>query len=162
MLARAAERRLGGARAGVRCGSSEIGSRPRVERRMTGKLRVALVVQRYGEEVNGGSETLARRIAELIADEVDLTVLTTCALDYLTWANAFPAGQTDVNGVRVLRFPVRQPRDAQAFEHASSPPMRAPKTRYSDEPGCRPRGRTRPSSWITWLPMARAMTQSLS
>ena len=86
---------------------------------MTGKLRVALVVQRYGEEVNGGSETLARRIAELIADEVDLTVLTTCALDYLTWANAFPAGQTDVNGVRVLRFPVRQPRDAQGFEHAS-------------------------------------------
>ena len=86
---------------------------------MTGKLRVALVVQRYGEEVNGGSETLARRIAELIADEVDLTVLTTCALDYLTWANAFPSGQTDVNGVRVLRFPVRQPRDAQAFEQAS-------------------------------------------
>jgi glycosyltransferase involved in cell wall biosynthesis len=86
---------------------------------MTGKLRVALVVQRYGEEVNGGSETLARRIAELIADEVDLTVLTTCALDYLTWANAFPAGQTDVNGVRVLRFRVRQPRDAQAFEQAS-------------------------------------------
>ena len=34
---------------------------------MTRKLRVALVVQRYGEEVNGGSETLARRIAELVA-----------------------------------------------------------------------------------------------
>jgi glycosyltransferase involved in cell wall biosynthesis len=86
---------------------------------MTDKLRVALVVQRYGEEVNGGSETLARRIAELIADDVDLTVLTTCALDYLTWANAFPEGEADVNGVRVVRFPVRRPRDAEAFEQAS-------------------------------------------
>jgi glycosyltransferase involved in cell wall biosynthesis len=86
---------------------------------MTDKLRVALVVQRYGEEVNGGSETLARRIAELIADDVDLTVLTTCALDYLTWANSFPEGEADVNGVRVVRFPVRRPRDAEAFEQAS-------------------------------------------
>jgi glycosyltransferase involved in cell wall biosynthesis len=86
---------------------------------MTDKLRVALVVQRYGEEVNGGSETLARRIAELIADDVDLTVLTTCALDYLTWENAFPEGETDVNGVRVVRFPVRRPRDAEAFDQAS-------------------------------------------
>ena len=86
---------------------------------MTDKLRVALVVQRYGEEVNGGSETLARRIAELIADDVDLTVLTTCALDYLTWANVFPEGETDVNGIRVVRFPVRRPRDPEAFEQAS-------------------------------------------
>jgi len=86
---------------------------------MTDKLRVALVVQRYGEEVNGGSETLARRIAELIADDVDLTVLTTCALNYLTWENAFPEGESDVNGVRVVRFPVRRPRDAEAFEQAS-------------------------------------------
>lgn len=86
---------------------------------MKDKMRVALVVQRYGEEVNGGSETLARRIAELIDDDVDVTVLTTCALDYLTWENAFPEGETEVNGVRVLRFPVREPRDAERFEKAS-------------------------------------------
>jgi glycosyltransferase involved in cell wall biosynthesis len=86
---------------------------------MTGNLRVALVVQRYGEEVNGGSETLARRIAELIVDEVELTVLTTCAIDYLTWANAFREGETEVNGVRVMRFPVREHRDAQRFEQSS-------------------------------------------
>jgi glycosyltransferase involved in cell wall biosynthesis len=85
---------------------------------MISKLRVALVVQRYGEDVNGGSETLARRIAELIANDVDLTVVTTCALDYLTWANVYPEGQTDVNGVRVLRFPVPEPRDGQRFEQA--------------------------------------------
>lgn len=51
---------------------------------MTRHLRVAIVVQRYGEDVNGGSETLARRIAELLVDDVDVTVLTTCALNYVT------------------------------------------------------------------------------
>jgi glycosyltransferase involved in cell wall biosynthesis len=86
---------------------------------VSSKLRVALVVQRYGEDVNGGSETLARRIAELLVDDVDVTVLTTCALDYVTWADAFPAGPDEVNGVRVLRFPVSKPRDPQAFERAS-------------------------------------------
>jgi glycosyltransferase involved in cell wall biosynthesis len=86
---------------------------------MTGKLRVAIVVQRYGEDVNGGSETLARRIAELLVDDVDVTVLTTCALDYLTWSDEFAPGLAEVNGVRVLRFSVPHPRDAKAFEQAS-------------------------------------------
>jgi glycosyltransferase involved in cell wall biosynthesis len=86
---------------------------------VSSKLRVALVVQRYGEDVNGGSETLARRIAELLVDDVDVTVLTTCALDYVTWADEFPPGPDQVNGVRVLRFPVSKPRDPQAFERAS-------------------------------------------
>jgi glycosyltransferase involved in cell wall biosynthesis len=86
---------------------------------MSRKLRVAIVVQRYGEDVNGGSETLARRIAELLVDDVDVTVLTTCAVDYLTWADAFPPGLDEVNGVRVRRFPVPKPRDPHAFERAS-------------------------------------------
>jgi glycosyltransferase involved in cell wall biosynthesis len=86
---------------------------------VSSKLRVALVVQRYGEDVNGGSETLARRIAELLVDDVDVTVLTTCALDYVTWADAFPPGLDDVNGVRVLRFPVSKQRDPEAFDQAS-------------------------------------------
>jgi glycosyltransferase involved in cell wall biosynthesis len=85
---------------------------------MTDKLTVAIVVQRYGEDVNGGSETLARRIAELLVDDVDVTVLTTCAVDYLTWADAFPPGPGEVNGVPVLRFSVPQPREAGAFEEA--------------------------------------------
>src|SRR5687768_7702606 len=74
-------------------------------------MRVAIVVQRYGVEVNGGSETLARRIAGLLAPEIDVTVLTTCALDYRTWANHYTAGEQEVEGVRVLRFPVDEPRD---------------------------------------------------
>lgn len=89
-------------------------------------MRAALVVQRYGNEVLGGAETLARRIAELLAPEVELTVLTTCALDYLTWADHYPPGQDEVNGVRVLRFPVPEPRDQKRFARVSDKVYRAP------------------------------------
>jgi glycosyltransferase involved in cell wall biosynthesis len=89
-------------------------------------VKVALVVQRYGVEVLGGAETLARRIAELLATEVELTVLTTCAVDYLTWAEEYEPGESDVHGVRVLRFRVPNPRDAAAFDAASDRAYAAP------------------------------------
>jgi glycosyltransferase involved in cell wall biosynthesis len=86
---------------------------------VTRKLRAAIVVQRYGEDVNGGSETLARKIAELLVKDIDVTVLTTCARDYLTWADDYPPGPAEVNGVSVLRFSVPEPRDAKVFDEAS-------------------------------------------
>lgn len=76
---------------------------------LTGK-RVALVVQRYGEEVNGGAEMLARWLAERLAQLVETHVITTCALDYHTWANVYPPGESVLNGVRILRFTVDEPR----------------------------------------------------
>ena len=86
---------------------------------MADRLRVALVVQRYGDEVSGGAETLARRIATLISGDVDLTVLTTCALEYTTWENHYPPGATVIDGVAVLRFAVDAPRVPETFEEAS-------------------------------------------
>ena len=79
--------------------------------------RVAIVVQRYGVEVNGGAEQHARWLAERLAEPstageaTEVTVLTTCALDYITWADHYPAGEEKINGVRVRRFPVDAPRD---------------------------------------------------
>lgn len=78
-------------------------------------MRIAFVVQRYGEEVNGGAEALCRWVAERMRKYFSVEVLTTCALDYLTWANHFPAGESDVNGVTVRRFPVDAPRDMDKF-----------------------------------------------
>ncbi len=72
----------------------------------TGKPRIAIIVQRYGEEVSGGAELHARWLAEHLLPYVDVDVLTTRALDYLTWANYFPAGMSTVNGVTVHRFGV--------------------------------------------------------
>ena len=46
---------------------------------------------------------------------VDVEVLTTCALDYLTWKNHYPAGITVINGVSVHRFLTDQPRDMKHF-----------------------------------------------
>jgi glycosyltransferase involved in cell wall biosynthesis len=81
-------------------------------------MKAALIVQRYGVEVHGGAETLARRMAEHLVDHVELDVLTTCAVDYLTWANHYSPGLTDVDGVSVRRFHVSEPRDYEAFDAA--------------------------------------------
>lgn len=75
--------------------------------------------------MNGGSETLARRIAELLAPDADVTVLTTCALDYRTWANHYEPGEQVVEGVHVVRFPVDAPRDPH-FDEISARAYRSP------------------------------------
>ncbi len=79
------------------------------------KPAVAFVVQRYGAHVTGGSESLARALAERLAAEYDVTVFTTCARDYVTWRNELPAGESIEQGVTVRRFPVEEERDLGAF-----------------------------------------------
>jgi glycosyltransferase involved in cell wall biosynthesis len=79
------------------------------------RLRVALVVQRYGLEVNGGAELLCRRVAEHLAPYHEVHALTTCALDYVRWKNHYPAGTEELNGVTVHRFKVDRPRRAWRF-----------------------------------------------
>ncbi|MEJ2211837.1 MAG: glycosyltransferase family 4 protein, partial [Anaerolineae bacterium] len=79
--------------------------------------RLAFVVPRYGPQVLGGAETFARHLAEhLPRDEFEVTVLTTCGRDLLTWRNEYPAGETRIGGLRVLRFPIdHERRDARLF-----------------------------------------------
>ncbi len=80
-------------------------------RPLLARPRLAFVVQRYGLEVNGGAEQAARSLAEHLTDLADIHVLTTCALDYTTWANHYPAGESQLRGVHVHRFPVDKQRD---------------------------------------------------
>lgn len=82
-------------------------------------MKLACVVQRYGAEVAGGSEAHCRAVAERLALHHDVTVLTSCARDYVTWANAFPPGHTVENNVRVHRFPVRRQRRLGTFSDVS-------------------------------------------
>jgi glycosyltransferase involved in cell wall biosynthesis len=79
------------------------------------RLKLAVVVQRYGPEIDGGAEYECRRVAEALAPHHDVEVLTTCARDYLTWRNVYPPGLETVHGVRVRRFPVERPRRVRAF-----------------------------------------------
>lgn len=78
-------------------------------------MKLAVVVQRYGADINGGAELHARYIAERLSRHVDVEVLTTCARDYVTWRNELPPGEDVVNGVPVRRFPVRRERDPADF-----------------------------------------------
>ena len=75
-------------------------------------MKVAVVVQRYGADINGGAEQHARYVAEHLATHVQVEVLTTCAhRDYISWKNELPEGQDVVNGITVHRFPVAAERD---------------------------------------------------
>jgi len=77
--------------------------------------RIAVVVQRYGAGVTGGSESLARAVAERLAAHYRVTVLTSCARDYVTWRNELAAGTRQEGGVEVVRFPVEEERELAAF-----------------------------------------------
>lgn len=91
-------------------------------------MRLAVAVQRYGADINGGAELHARYLAERLAAHAGVEVVTTCARDYVTWRNELPAGLHTVNGIPVRRFPVdheRDPRDfgrrsERVFNHAHS------------------------------------------
>ena len=78
-------------------------------------MKLAVVVQRYGQAINGGAELHARYIAEHLARHAEVEVLTTCATDYVTWRNELPAGVEQVNGVPVRRFRVKHERDPLVF-----------------------------------------------
>ena len=66
--------------------------------------RLAIVVQRYGEEINGGAELHARLLATRLSRRYDIEVLTSCALDYADWAMVYPPGPCVVQGIKVIRF----------------------------------------------------------
>jgi glycosyltransferase involved in cell wall biosynthesis len=82
---------------------------------------LAFVVQRYGEGITGGSESLARAVAERLAGEHRITVFTSCARDYVTWRSELPAGRERLNGVDVRRFPAEHERDLAAFNAFAEP-----------------------------------------
>ena len=69
-------------------------------------MKIAYVVPRYGVEVLGGAEYGARMLAERLVSFLgwEVEVLTTCALDAGTWADEYPEGELELNGVRVRRF----------------------------------------------------------
>ncbi len=74
------------------------------------RRRVLIVVQRYGKEVVGGSESHARTVAERLARWNDVEVATTTALDHWTWAAHYRVGTSEIDGIKVHRFPIKSGR----------------------------------------------------
>ena len=70
-------------------------------------MRVAIIIHRYGSNIAGGAETLARGLAENGAKQGwQVEVWTTCVRNLQTWANEMPAIPTTQNGVCVCYFPI--------------------------------------------------------
>jgi glycosyltransferase involved in cell wall biosynthesis len=95
-------------------------------------VKLAIVVQRYGADINGGAELHARYVAEHLARHAHVVVLTTCARDYVTWHDEYAPGVERINGVPVHRFPVDSERDVKLFAQWSDRVFEKPHS-YLDE-----------------------------
>jgi glycosyltransferase involved in cell wall biosynthesis len=82
-------------------------------------MKLACVVHRFGEDIAGGSEAHCRHVAEHLAASHDITILTTCARDHISWRNEYPAGESALGRLRILRFPVVRQRSLHRFADAS-------------------------------------------
>jgi glycosyltransferase involved in cell wall biosynthesis len=91
-------------------------------------MRIGFVVQRYGLDIAGGAEYHCRIVAERLAAHASVEVLTTCAVDYVTWANHYPEGREVLNGIPIRRFKVRRPRDPERFADWTDRVMRSAHT----------------------------------
>jgi len=108
-------------------------------------LRLAFVVQRYGSEVSGGAELHCRWLAERLARRHQVEVFTTRALDYVDWANAYPAGDANVNGIPVHRFGVRRRRSIREFASISRVVFDGPHDAAEEEAWIRANGPDSPA-----------------
>ena len=97
------------------------------------KPKVTIVVQRFGREITGGAESHARQLALKLAPHADLTILTTCAADHLTWANALPAGHEKDGPLTVHRFATEAPRQMRSFNRLSDTVLGRGNDRVTEE-----------------------------
>ncbi|MSS64501.1 glycosyltransferase family 4 protein [Velocimicrobium porci] len=80
------------------------------------KNRICFIVQRYGLEVNGGAELHCRQLAEKMCDHYnEVHVLTSKAIDYMTWKNEYKCDEEIINRVHIHRFPVIHTRNQDEF-----------------------------------------------
>ncbi|MGH9000984.1 MAG: glycosyltransferase, partial [Acidimicrobiia bacterium] len=89
-------------------------------------MRLRYVIQRYGAEVAGGAEVHCRHFAtRLVARGHEVEVLTSCARDHVGWANVYPAGVSELDGVSVRRLPVGRHPDPGVFSRLNGRANRA-------------------------------------
>ena len=95
-------------------------SKSDIERYGLNMKKIAIINQRYGLEVNGGSELYSRQIAERLKAKYEVEVLTSCAVEYVKWSNYYKEGIEDINGVTVRRFKTEHERVPKIFSALDS------------------------------------------
>lgn len=84
-------------------------------------MKIALIIHRFGPNVIGGSEKLCYQIAKQLQKyNHEITVLSTCALDYIYWKNYFKPGKEVYEGLDIIRFPIEKERNLKKFDNISS------------------------------------------
>ena len=68
--------------------------------------KIAFVIQRYGADIVGGSESYCRQIATRLSEYYDVEILTSKAKDPATWRDEYDADIEEVDGLTVRRFSV--------------------------------------------------------
>ncbi|HMD81602.1 MAG TPA: glycosyltransferase family 4 protein, partial [Anaerolineales bacterium] len=91
-------------------------------------MKIAIVVQRYGLDINGGAELHCRYVAEHLARHMEVEVLTTCATDYITWRNVHRPGLEKIHGIAVRRFRVDHERNPDRFGRLQDELLQYPHT----------------------------------
>lgn len=74
------------------------------------RKRIAFINQRYGAEVNGGSEYYTMLMAQKLSKKYEVEILTSKALTYDHWADYYMNDVEEINGIKVRRFGVRHKR----------------------------------------------------
>ena len=82
-------------------------------------MKLACVVHRFGADIAGGSEAHCRHVAEHLAARHDVTILTSCAVDHITWRNEYEPGGSRLGALNVLRFPSARQRSLHRFSEIS-------------------------------------------
>lgn len=91
--------------------------------------KIAFVIVRYGEEINGGAEYHCKMLAERLVNNYQVEVLTTCAKNYLTGENEYPEGEEVINNVLVRRFKAEPAIDPQTASESARKARKASKIR---------------------------------
>jgi len=80
------------------------------------KSKICLVVQRFGRKVNGGAELQCLEMAKRLCCRYrEVHVLTTKAVDYMTWEDACSCKEETIGRIHVHRFSVKHTRNQNAF-----------------------------------------------
>ena len=81
-------------------------------------MKLACVVHRFGPDIAGGSEAHCRHVAERLAAHHDVTIVTTCASDHVTWRNEYAPGSR-IGALRVVGYRVARQRSLHRFREVS-------------------------------------------